>query len=86
MCCGNQRQPVSAPAPQAVPREAGTAQPRPQPGPAPGATFEYRGSTALTVVSPITARKYRFDHPGAKSVVDSRDIPWLTFVPHLRRA
>jgi hypothetical protein len=47
--------------------------------------FEYVGNTALTVVSPRTGRRYRFDHPGAKVEIDLRDRPWLASVPHLRQ-
>jgi len=89
MCCGNQRQQISnessrasapiAPTPAAVPPAA--------PRQARAATvFEYRGSTALTVVSPLTRKAYRFDRPGARLPADPRDTPWLSFVPQLVRA
>jgi hypothetical protein len=45
--------------------------------------FEYVGSTALTVVSPITRRVYRFDRPGARVEIDARDRSWVTFVPNV---
>lgn len=48
--------------------------------------FEYTGKTALTVVSPLTAKKYRFQAPGAILEVDPRDRSWIAFVPHLKRA
>lgn len=47
-------------------------------------TFEYVGSTALTVVGPVTGRRYRFDRRGARVVVDPRDRPGLARVPRLR--
>jgi hypothetical protein len=47
------------------------------------ATFEYVGSTALTVVSPITRKVYRFERPGARAEIDARDRSWVTFVPNL---
>ena len=50
------------------------------------ARFEYTGKTALTVVSPLTGRKYRFRHPGECLDVELRDQSWLPFVPNLRRA
>jgi len=50
-----------------------------------GVTFEYQGATAMTVVSPLTRRTYRFAHPGARIAVDPRDTPWLTFTPNLSR-
>jgi hypothetical protein len=88
MCCGNQRQqistksrPVSGPV-QSSP--IAPAAPR-QSLPRGGVYFEYCGGSALTVVSPLTARSYRFDRPGARIVPDPRDTPWLTFVPQLKR-
>jgi len=48
--------------------------------------FEYVGKTALTVVSPISGRHYRFAQPGARLEADIRDRSWLAFVPQLRRA
>jgi hypothetical protein len=32
--------------------------------------FTYTGNTGLTVVSPISGKRYRFEQPGAKLVVD----------------
>jgi hypothetical protein len=49
------------------------------------ASFRYTGATALTVVGPITGRRYRFIAPGAVLEVDSRDAPSLATVPHLSR-
>jgi len=48
--------------------------------------FEYIGKTGLTVLGPITGRRYRFTHPGAKMAIDERDGPSMTGVPNLRRA
>jgi hypothetical protein len=77
MCCGSPR-------PRAVPRA-----PRP-PGQAQSsapakALFEYVGATALTVVSPVTRKVYRFERPGARLEVDARDRSWVAFVPNLAR-
>jgi hypothetical protein len=47
--------------------------------------FEYVGQTALTVVSPISGRHYRFAAPGARLDADIRDRSWLAFVPNLKR-
>ena len=47
--------------------------------------FEYTGQTALTVVGPMSGRRYRFESPGARIVVDPRDRPSLTRVPKLRQ-
>lgn len=86
MCCGQSNQqmiraarptPVAATAtPNARPSTmTQTAQPR----------FEYVGKTALTVVSPLSGRQYRFAQQGACLDVDVKDRSWLAFVPNLQR-
>ncbi len=47
--------------------------------------FEYLGSSALTVLGPITHKRYHFDAGGAKIAVDRRDAPSLLAVPHLKQ-
>jgi len=47
--------------------------------------FEYVGDTALTVVSPITRKTYRFEKTGARLAIDIRDRSWVAFVPNLVR-
>ena len=47
--------------------------------------FEYVGATALTVVSPLTRRIYRFEQSGSRVEVDARDRSWVAFVPNLAR-
>ncbi len=49
-----------------------------------GATFEYMGKTAVTVVGPITGASYRFERTGSRLRVDSRDRAGLVQVPVLR--
>jgi hypothetical protein len=82
-CCGQKRQQLR-----------GTNAPRPVPGqpagpgqPAQPATFyfEYVGRTGLTVIGPITGRRYRFDRTGARVTVDGRDAPSLAAVPQLEQ-
>ncbi len=93
MCCGNQRQEISARSPRAnvpVPEKRAVSTPATPSAPAvsqarTGAVFEYAGDSALTVVSPVTKKVYRFERPGARIAADPRDTPWLTFVPQLRR-
>jgi hypothetical protein len=46
--------------------------------------FEYTGATALTVVGSVSGRRYRFNDPGARVVIDPRDRPSLARVPRLR--
>ena len=91
MCCGKLRQqfasrpqPTSAARPSAVvggPPSAQAMNPPGAPGGGSGVAFEYAGATALTVVSPVTGKTYRFGSPGARIEVDSRDRPWVTLVP-----
>ena len=50
-----------------------------------GPLFEYTGKTALTVVSPLTGKSYRFPRPGARVEVDTQDRVWLPLVPNLKR-
>jgi hypothetical protein len=47
--------------------------------------FQYVGRTGLTVVGPVTGRRYRFDRPGARLEVDLKDRSSLAAVPHLRQ-
>ena len=47
-------------------------------------TFEYIGSTAMTVVGPISGNRYRFSGHGARVDVDARDRLSLAAVPNLR--
>jgi hypothetical protein len=90
MCCGRPQSQASTgqqgPAKLFVmkPRQTGPAQSPPTPKPP--ALFEYVGETALTVVSPITRKTYRFAKPGAQVEVDPRDRSWIAFVPNLARA
>lgn len=46
--------------------------------------FVYTGRTGLTVVSPITGMRYRFEKTGARLEVDARDRSWMKFVPNLK--
>lgn len=47
--------------------------------------FEYLGRTALTVVGPVSGRRYRFDRPGARLEVDLKDRRSLAALPLLRQ-
>lgn len=46
--------------------------------------YQYVGRTAMTVVSPVTGRQYRFDRPGAVQQVDARDCQLLERVPNVK--
>ncbi len=95
MCCGGKRQQLratmasakaarslrpstaSAVAPKSVSPEINAA-------PASSVYFQYVGQTGLTIVSPNTGKRYRFDHPGDQLAVDPRDQALLLYVPNLR--
>jgi hypothetical protein len=47
--------------------------------------FEYTGRTGLTVIGAASGRRYRFDGPGARVVVNPRDRPSVARVPKLRQ-
>jgi len=58
---------------------------RPAAGPRPAqVTFQYTGSTGLTVTGTPTGASYRFDRPGARLLVDARDRAALARIPVLR--
>jgi hypothetical protein len=87
-CCGKGREQfrnqMAAPAPQpSATQHTGTQLPR--------RTyfttlrFESLTDAAVTLVSPVTGRRYRFEHKGARVDVDLRDRPWLASQPNLRQ-
>lgn len=45
--------------------------------PAGSVFFEYVGGTAMTVVGPVTGRRYRFGWPGAQVAIDEQDAHLL---------
>lgn len=47
--------------------------------------FRYEGRTQATVVGPVSGRYYRFPTRGATVQADDRDVPWLEWLPDLRR-
>jgi hypothetical protein len=47
--------------------------------------FEYTGKTALSIVGPGSRIAYRFEHAGARILVDPRDLSYLVRVPVLRQ-
>ena len=90
MCCSRPRQAISAETRRTVrpfainPQAgAGAADPVRVALRLPKPVFEYVGITALTVVSPVTRKTYRFERPGARVEVDVRDRSWVAFVPNL---
>jgi len=47
--------------------------------------FEYCGKTALNIVGPGSRNAYRFDQPGARALVDRRDLVYFAQVSVLRQ-
>ena len=86
-CCGSQRRRLDLTHPGPSPRSAVSANPSRTRPPARHfeISFEYIGQTAITVIGGITGRRYRFDRPGARMIVDARDRPSLAAVPSLRQ-
>jgi hypothetical protein len=90
MCC-NRPRPTITRASRPVVRSAVAQAAATVPAPAharlslPTPIFEYVGETALTVVSPITRKTYRFEKTGVRLAVDIRDRSWVAFVPNLVR-
>jgi hypothetical protein len=53
--------------------------------PAGKVSFQYVGSTGLTVIGPVTQKVYVFDGPGMQLSVDIRDARSLAVIPLLRQ-
>ena len=47
-------------------------------------TFEYVGSSGLTVIGPATGMRYVFPSPGARAAVDARDARSISSIGVLR--
>jgi len=47
--------------------------------------YEYSGATRMTVTGAASGLRYRFEQPGAKVQVDSRDVHSMAGLPNLRR-
>jgi hypothetical protein len=85
-CCGNRRTQFYATRPSR-PTDSPGAKGTVVPTPARQFTicFEYVGQTGLTAIGGATGRRYRFDRPGSRAIVDPRDRPSLATVPNLRQ-
>jgi len=84
MCCGQNRMQLrkttSAPS-----RSKSVYVAAPQQHPPAHVTFAYIGDTGITVRGPVSGREYRFDRPGARVVVDTRDRVLLASIRQLRQ-
>lgn len=47
--------------------------------------FEYVGKTGMTVIGPVTGKRYRFVQPGSRVEVDLHDRRSIASVPQLRQ-
>lgn len=89
MCCGRPSQPITNSAQRAAQASARPQSATQSSTPAraalalPAPVFEYVGATALTLVSPVTRKTYRFEKTGARVAIDVRDRSWVAFVPNL---
>lgn len=72
-CCGKSRMQASVNANRISVTPAGTV------------AFEYIGMTRLTVIGPVTRKRYEFAGLGARVHVDRSDSNSLAVVPTLRR-
>ncbi len=84
-CCGGKRRAYfgGQPVQQAPESSGGVTGAREVPHA--GILFQYVGRTGMTVIGPITGRRYRFERGGAPVEVDARDSPGLFAVPNLER-
>jgi len=82
-CCGKHRAAGGSPPPR-VPTMTNGNSTRP-PARQTSVFFEYVGHTGLTVVGPVSGRRYRFDAPGSRQPVDPADKPSLAAVQLLRQ-
>lgn len=80
-CCGNGS---NGSRPAGPPLHKGAASPAPLPYSQTGVCFEYVGATALTVIGPISGRRYRFQHPRARVMVHPADRYALATIAQLR--
>jgi hypothetical protein len=81
-CCGKHR--TASAAPTRIPTATNGNATRP-PARQTSVFFEYVGRTGLTIVGPISGRRYRFDAPGSRQPVDPADKPLLAGVNVLRQ-
>ena len=84
-CCGGNRA-RTAVMPPSVPTPSTRPIAPPVHGRPPSvAVFRYEGEGSLTVIGPVTGRKYWFERNGAELAVDLRDRIAVTRVPNVRQ-
>lgn len=86
MCCGKKRTAeVKAVEVKPAPKPEAKIDPRPHQRSDPSINFQYVGTKGLTLIGPVSGKRYRFDGPGAIVVVDPRDRGALAGVSVLRQ-
>ena len=87
-CCGGRRTvwPSTAPTRPSVPASPRAGSTAAEPSrPLLRLIYEYVGHTALTISSPHTGRRYRFDRPGARVELDPRDRALVAQLEQIRQ-
>ena len=86
MCCGNKRTQASQTTQTQLASKSEAEPPaQPQRESDSQIRFQYLGPTGLTLVGPVSYKRYRFDHPEAIVVIDPRDKRALAGVSVLRQ-
>lgn len=83
-CCGNKRAGVAGPMVSNVRPPVPPGGQQAARGGRAEVVFEYVGGTAMTVVGPVTGRRYRFAGFGTRAQVDVLDAPSVAVVPNVR--
>ena len=81
-CCGGNRARAAMPG-----KASSSPSPVPRPGYVPPSTvavFRYEGAGSLTIIGPVTGRKYWFEQNGSELAVDPRDRAAVAKVPNVR--
>ena len=77
-CCGQRRAQASVTGKAAEANRLPRSMPR-------VVLYEYTGTTRMTVIGSVSGLSYRFEQPGAKLQIDSRDASSMAGLPNLRR-
>lgn len=83
-CCGRHRETFRGTSQPSQGAQRAIDRPR-TPLPQSPVRFEYVGATGLTVLGPVTGKRYRFDRSGSRVLIEPRDVASIAAVPHLRR-
>jgi hypothetical protein len=84
-CCGKGREQIRNQIAVTAPAAADTGAQLPRRAYLTNQRVEYRGASSVTLASPVTGRRYRFEHKGAQMDIDPRDRAWLASQPNVRQ-